>query len=273
MVCLASFVGWLSSNPIPSERSVTILIVGISSALFVEMSVFTLNDYFNIEEDKISKPHRPIVAGEISANSALTLGIITLLLSIMCSFLVVLLYKLLIQFIIVLAALSLGILYDIWFKRVVVLGNIIVATLTAIPFIYGYYLYTEELLSTKALLFTLIAFSAALGREVVKGIVDMEGDRVVGVKTIATVWGAKTAAIVSSILMITAVLLSLYLFTYPTGTMRLFLFSIFITITNVIFVKSAIAVLRDINIVTAERVRRLSLIGMLTGIISFLVLV
>ena len=272
MVCLASLVGWLSSNPIPSVSSTTALVIGLLSALLVEISTFVLNDYFNIEEDRVSKPYRPIVAGEISARAALIFGVCTTILSIILSLFIVFFYSLYTQFIIILIALLLGLLYNSKCKKIPVLGNSIVAILTAAPFVYGHYLYSDTPIAMKTGLYTLIAFFAALGREIVKGIVDLEGDKVAGVRTIAVVWSPRIAAVISSVLMMIAVVLSLILFAFPVSYVRFILFSALIITTDIIFIKSAIMMLQSATIDVADRVRKLSLFGMLTGILSFIVI-
>jgi len=121
-------------------------------------------------------------------------------------------------------------------------------------------------------LYTLIAFFATLGREIVKGIVDLEGDKIAGVRTIAIVWSPRTAAVISSVLMMIAVVLSLILFAYPVSYVRFILFSALIITTDIIFIKSAIMILQSTTIDVADRVRKLSLFGMLTGILSFIVI-
>jgi len=171
-------------------------------------------------------------------------GVCTTILSIILSLFIVFFYSLYTQFIIILIALLLGLLYNSKCKKIPVLGNSIVAILTA----------------------------AALGREIVKGIVDLEGDKVAGVRTIAVVWSPRIAAVISSVLMMIAVVLSLILFAFPVSYVRFILFSALIITTDIIFIKSAIMILQSATIDVADRVRKLSLFGMLTGILSFIVI-
>ena len=82
---------------------------------------------------------------------------------------------------------------------------------------------------------TIVAFGAmifvsALGREVLKGVMDMEGDKDQGVKTIAVRYGAKNAAILSAIFFIFAIPLA------PIPLIYGFMSSLISSITYSIFV-------------------------------------
>ena len=97
-------------------------------------------------------------------------------------------------------------LYSMWGKKTGLLGNIMVSTCIALPFIYG------GLLSGKiwrSLSFSLIAFLSNIGREITKGIVDVAGDESAGVNTVAVFYGADRAANLATIFFLSAVVLSI----------------------------------------------------------------
>jgi geranylgeranylglycerol-phosphate geranylgeranyltransferase len=112
--------------------------------------------------------------------------------------------------------LGLAHLYNLGGKRVILLGNLIVAFLTAFPLLYGIILASYYMSGSwdwgdyvRSAIFWSMIFLSVLGREVSKGIVDIEGDRVVGVKTIANTYGARVAALAALTLYTLAVLLSI----------------------------------------------------------------
>src|SRR5207244_8302248 len=74
------------------------------------------------------------------------------------------------------------------------------------PFFYA--LLAVIMISPLLFIFSVVAFLANLGREVAKGIADVEGDRISHVRTMAVLRGAKVAAIASAGLFVSAVLSS-----------------------------------------------------------------
>ncbi|HDM60024.1 MAG TPA: prenyltransferase, partial [Archaeoglobus veneficus] len=82
-----------------------------------------------------------------------------------------------------------------------------IALSMAVPFIFGSVVATGKIVESSALL-AFIAFLSGVGREVMKGIEDVEGDALRNVKTIARTRGVRTAAKISAILFFVAVLLS-----------------------------------------------------------------
>ena len=85
-------------------------------------------------------------------------------------------------------------------------GNFLVSATVVIPFIYGGL--TVGQIETSTLLFVAIAFLSNTGREVTKGIVDVEGDRSHKIRTIAVTYGERTAAAAAAVFSLLAVCLS-----------------------------------------------------------------
>src|SRR5208282_2874468 len=82
--------------------------------------------------------------------------------------------------------------YNFKFKKTGLPGNALVSANVALPFIYGGLIVGR---STWALLmFASLAFIASMGREVVKGIVDMTGDAAKGIQSVAVKMGNAYAA-------------------------------------------------------------------------------
>jgi geranylgeranylglycerol-phosphate geranylgeranyltransferase len=99
---------------------------------------------------------------------------------------------------------AISVSYSTWLKKYGLLGNIGVsmsypAAILLGGFVVGYQ--TAEVFITVGS-FGLLIFFAALGREVLKGVMDMEGDKLQGVQTVAVRLGPKNAAVITFILMI-----------------------------------------------------------------------
>jgi geranylgeranylglycerol-phosphate geranylgeranyltransferase len=144
-------------------------------------------------------------------------------------------------------------------------GNLMVSATVVIPFIYGGLAVGQ--LETSTLLFVLIVFLSNTGREVTKGIVDVEGDRSHNIKTIAVRFGERTAAFVAAAFSISAVCLS------PLPWMWKLVSDWFlppVILTDVGLIVSSVLLLRDYSRKNAKRTKRLSLIWFTTGLLAFI---
>ncbi|MFO7446911.1 MAG: geranylgeranylglycerol-phosphate geranylgeranyltransferase [Ignavibacteriaceae bacterium] len=127
-----------------------------------------INDYYDIETDKINKPNRPLVTGSISKSSAIKLYI-----SLNLAALIPALFINMPSFIIVIGAQFLLFYYSYRLKRVPAAGNIVIALLTGLVFIYGGAVSGSI---TNSVIPSIFAFLINLVRELVKDIEDIEGD-------------------------------------------------------------------------------------------------
>ena len=111
-------------------------------------------------------------------------------------------------------AVSCGLLYfyAVDYKRIAVLGNVIVSGLTA--FAVAMPMFADETASNNEPIrifvigYAVFAFLLSLSREIIKSCEDMEGDAAFGIKTLAVVAGTRVAAIVAALVsLITAALI------------------------------------------------------------------
>jgi geranylgeranylglycerol-phosphate geranylgeranyltransferase len=107
---------------------------------------------------------------------------------------------------IALASIAVTILYNVRIKKSGLLGNAFVSTNVAIPFIYGGFAVASPTWSLG--IFALLAFLSSMGREIVKGIVDVAGDTAKGVRSVASTKGNANAAKYGGGLFVAAVALS-----------------------------------------------------------------
>lgn len=91
-------------------------------------------------------------------------------------------------------ALALGLLYSPLLKAVAVLGNLVVAVLCANALLFGASLGGG--IGAAAVIGGAEVATFTFGREALKGIPDITGDRFAGVSTIATTWGWRAAVMI-----------------------------------------------------------------------------
>jgi len=145
-------------------------LAGISTAL-VTAGGNVLNDLLDLEGDRINHPDRPLVTGQISVGTARGLTTALFVGGIVVAVPVALVEPLL-AFILA-AAVVLLIAYEFRFKKVGFLGNLVVAFLTGMVFLYGAAAAGNAVV---LLPFAAMAFLATLSREVIKDMEDVAGD-------------------------------------------------------------------------------------------------
>jgi geranylgeranylglycerol-phosphate geranylgeranyltransferase len=212
-----------------------------------------LNDYFDRETDKVAHPERPLPKGLIAPKVALYLSAVffgaTLVLSLLVN---------LWSFAIVVTSIVVMVGYEVLLKAEGLAGNLAISWLTGALFLFGGA--AVERMEV-AWILALLAFLATLGREVVKDIQDMEGDR--GTRlTLPMRVGRGRAGILASVAFLGAValspapyLLDLLSFVYvPT-----------VVVADGIFIYCAL-----IHFADPERGQRIAKVAMLVSLVAFL---
>ncbi len=140
-----------------------------------------INDYFDIDIDRINKPERPIPSGSISRRKALYLyGVL------LAGVIVVIPLLDTVQYLWILAWVVILHLYSMVFKRRFVIGNLLVSMVTGTGFLLG--AYSSGNIET-GMIPAVFTFFFILAREIVKDCEDMEGDFFCGSTTIVVVRG------------------------------------------------------------------------------------
>uniref|UniRef100_A0A7C1NY74 Prenyltransferase n=1 Tax=Thermofilum pendens TaxID=2269 RepID=A0A7C1NY74_THEPE len=228
------------------------------AAFLLEAALFASNDIMNIEEDRLNRPDRPLIKGDLSLGQAWLLvalcGLGGLALS---AFLGVA------PIILAIIALVLGFLYNAYVKRLAFFGNLVVSLLTASAFLYGSL--SMSVLTDKAIVFSAIALTANIGREIIKGIRDLPGDTRAGICTLPCEIGERGSAAVSAIFIAVAIALSI-----AAAPLFTPVYIALILVTDLLFAYSAAIVVCNPCVETAEKARKLTLAGMLTAILALL---
>ena len=181
----------------------TILLASIAASL-VTAAGNIVNDIYDIESDKISHPNRVLVLGKISKKEAWIEYIFLNSFSIIIS--VTLSVKL---FIIVIATIILLYIYSSTLKKLPLFGNVTIALLTGLAFIYGGFASGNPV---AAIVPAVFAFLINLIREIVKDIQDIEGDTKAGVITFPIKFGFQRSKILILIITFSLILYTLYPF-------------------------------------------------------------
>jgi geranylgeranylglycerol-phosphate geranylgeranyltransferase len=198
MMGFAVIVGELiASQTVPAQAA----LYGFMTGFFLLAAAMVLNDCFDHEIDAINKPERPIPAGIVTLSEAISFAII--LTSVGTLFAA---YSGFWTLLIAAGSMVLTIAYNARIKKLGLVGNAFVSVNVAVPFVYGGF--AVEHLTWSLGIFALLAFLSSMGREIVKGIVDIAGDTAKGVRSVAATEGNATAAKAAAALFLTAVALS-----------------------------------------------------------------
>lgn len=151
-----------------------------------------INDYFDIETDRINRPNRPLVTGAVKPRTALILSIVLFIVGSIFAFTL----PFTATIIAVAIALPLMIFYSIWFKGMPLAGNFTIAFILGLTFLFA----GAALQDLKTMIIpALLAFGLTIVRELVKDISDVEGDRKVNLQTFPIIAGMKNAWILVSV--------------------------------------------------------------------------
>ncbi|MFW9850504.1 MAG: geranylgeranylglycerol-phosphate geranylgeranyltransferase [Candidatus Thorarchaeota archaeon] len=158
-----------------------------------------VNDIFDIEIDKINRPHRALPSGRMTIRQAwIYVGFLS------CIGILFAWLNGPIGTAVVIVFLIVGYAYAAKVKQLGIAGNFMVAFSFAFGVIYGSLVYGETVANIvfpiPTWLFFITAFMILQARETIKGAEDVEGDALRDVRTIARVYGYKIAAVVAALL-------------------------------------------------------------------------
>ncbi len=145
------------------------LYIAMATVFFILLGGNVLNDYFDLDTDKINHPRRPIPSGKVSLSSARYMAISLLALG----FIISVFSQNLFQIIIAALAIFLLSTYEWKTKAWGLAGNIIISSLVGLIFVYGS---LSTRLTYVVIILALMAFLANLAREIVKDVEDVKGD-------------------------------------------------------------------------------------------------
>ncbi len=210
-----------------------------------------INDYVDHKIDAINKPERPIPSGRISLNSA---GIYATSLFVIATIMALLIG--IVPGIIVILSAVLMFLYAYRLKKSCLIGNLSIAFLTGLCFVFAGVVLGTIFVS---ILLGFYAFLMTMAREIVKDMEDIEGDSTEGASTFPIRFGMNASAILAAFFMIVASLTSPAL--YIIGIFNV-IYLIVLIVAIVLFLTCAISILRDQSQKNTQKVSKRIKIGM-----------
>jgi geranylgeranylglycerol-phosphate geranylgeranyltransferase len=217
-----------------------------------------VNDYFDRYVDAINKPWRPIPSGLISAKTAYRVSVSLLIIGTLISF-----YLSYVNGIIAFIASLLVYLYSYKLKKTLLLGNMVVAFLVALSIIFGG---VAAIMNIDIIIASLFAFLLNVGREFLKGIEDVEGDKAMGIKTIATVYNTFTAYVLAFIVFLILVAISFI----PYIMLRYSIIYLILALGVDLTVLFSLYITRDLSPSNAFKATRLLKLSVFLGLFAFL---
>ncbi|HEY4110143.1 geranylgeranylglycerol-phosphate geranylgeranyltransferase [Puia sp.] len=191
--------------PVPKLEPLLFYLLSASSVL-IAAAGYAINDYFDLNIDRVNKPKRMVVEKVIKRRWTILWHWILSGMGILLSFYVS--WRLRNP---IIAAANLGCVGLLWFysttfKRKLLIGNIIISLLTAwvilVLFVCEARITTDPTyreVTSRIFKFAIVygsfAFIISLVREVVKDIEDMDGDAKYGCRTMPIVWGVNVAKV------------------------------------------------------------------------------
>ncbi|MGE5680789.1 MAG: geranylgeranylglycerol-phosphate geranylgeranyltransferase [Bacillota bacterium] len=185
-----------------------------------------INDILDIEIDRINRPKRVLPAGLLSKNEALVFYVILNLIALLLGS-----YLNYVSLIIIIVTLALVYLYSWRLKKIPLLGNLTVAAMTALAFVYGGVAVGNW---QRSVIPAFFAFMVNFIREILKDIEDIEGDSRNNVVTFPAKYGIKPAVKIitgSTVLLILSTFIPFVLNYY-----KIEYFIIIMVFVNVMFV-------------------------------------
>ncbi|WP_337866310.1 UbiA family prenyltransferase [Ignavibacterium sp.] len=186
--------------------SIIVTVLGFASVFLISASILVMNDFFDVETDKINAPHRPIPSGLVSPTKAFCFSLFLLLAGLLASLLINLNV-----FLISIVLAIVGFLYNSYFKKSGLPGNLMVSFSVGMTFIYGGVSIGLPF-QNSVLFFGLIAALIDLGEEIAADAMDIKGDKLISSKSIAIKYGRSAALKVSSFIFLLVIILSMFPF-------------------------------------------------------------
>lgn len=259
------------------------LIFIILASVCIAAAGNVINDYFDLNIDQVNKPNKVVVNTVINRRWVIFWH---MFLSMSGLYFTAYAFPLAQYWHLVLANMASILLlwfYSTNFKKQLLVGNVIIALLTAWVILVLFFArhpmqgnifssaeHNEVRFFRLAILYAGFAFVISLIREVVKDVEDMEGDRRYGCNTMPIAWGVNAARlfVATWIIVLIGVLVILQLYVLPMGWWHLALYSLVTIIAPLVWV------LRKLfTATTPAHFHKLSTVikfVMLTGILSML---
>ena len=247
-VVLTQFLFWYFVLPVAFTQnnseyesmnlSAEIFWVLVLASVLIAAAGYVINDYFDVDIDQINKSSKVIIGKFINKKSAIVLYTLLSLAGLALSWYVG--DKLTNYYILLFNFLSIVFLwlYSAFFKKKLLIGNILVAFLTAwviLVLTLAEYRFNGssgdpawQLILKVSFVYGGFAFILSLVREMIKDLEDMEGDTRFGCTTLPIVWGVPAAKVYTGIwlVVLTGLILMMVIYFLQLGFWNVSLYAI-----------------------------------------------
>lgn len=189
----------LALGTVPSTAEIAL---GFLSFFFISAAALILNDYFDIESDRINAPERPLPSGLVTGQDVVLLSIAVTMLGFITGYLISLEALL-----VVILVWTVGFLYNWRFKKAGFIGNLMVSFSVGMTFIFGG-IAVGKPFEIIVWYFAIIVSLINLGEEIAADAMDVEGDRKAGSRSLALVLGSERALKISGAIFLLVVFAS-----------------------------------------------------------------
>jgi len=179
----------LALGEIPAFRE---MILGFSSVFLISAASLILNDYFDLESDRINAPTRPLPAGLVTECDVILLFIGVTIVGLATSALLGFM-----SLLVGLLAWTVGFLYNWRFKKSGLPGNLMVSFSVGMTFIFGG-IAVGRPFEVAVWFFGILAALINLGEEIAADAMDVEGDRQAGSRSLPVLFGQESAIRISA---------------------------------------------------------------------------
>jgi geranylgeranylglycerol-phosphate geranylgeranyltransferase len=236
------------------------VVLGFITGFTLTAASMTINDYYDREIDAVNEPGRPIPSGAAKPKQALMFSAALSLIGFAAAILTNILCL-----VIAVSAWLILMVYVTVGKRTGLPGNFLVSVCVSIPFIYGSAVILSSV-SLNVVFFVGMVFLSNTGREITKGIVDIQGDRSKGIRTLAVRFGEQRAGIAGALFYLLAVALSPV--PWATNVVSVWYLPLVI-VTDLGLVSSSALLLRNSSRENARKIKKTVLLWFMFGLLSF----
>jgi geranylgeranylglycerol-phosphate geranylgeranyltransferase len=179
-----------------------IVAAGFTGYFLVSAAALILNDYFDYEADCVNAPQRPLPSGMVTKRDVVWLFAI-----VSCAGLLISALLGVVAFVVALIVWIVGILYNWHVKHTGFWGNLFVSFSVGSTFVFGG-IAAGEPWAGITWWFGVIAMLIDLAEEIAADAMDEKGDRLVGSRSLAVLYGPSRALAISAAIFILVILIS-----------------------------------------------------------------
>jgi len=237
-----------NSNIYPNVRGWNFALICISSVL-IAAAGYIINDYFDLNIDRVNKPDKLVVERVIKRRWAIVWHIILSVVGIAIGFYVDFTTHIWLLGFSNAVCVFLLFVYSTSLKQRFLVGNVLISLLTAWVILVVAWCEYNHLMKTnfnlradkilrETFLYAGFAFIISLIREVVKDMEDVEGDRKYGCKTMPIVWGFNATKVFVAVWLIVLVgtLIIVQLYALRLGWWISVIYSLLLIVAPLIFI-------------------------------------